>query len=160
MGFGLFHLGRPERALREAHRVLRSGGSFALSVWAPPARAVGFGILLDAIATHGKSNAPVPSGPPFFRFSDTDECVRCLEETGFATPTVVTVSQTWRLGAPEHLFDVLRRATVRMSAHIGAQPCSAQDAIRAAVTREARRFLGGRGVELPMPAVVASAVRP
>jgi ubiquinone/menaquinone biosynthesis C-methylase UbiE len=48
MNFGLLHLARPEAAISEAHRVLVPGGRYALTVWANPAEAVGFGVVLQA----------------------------------------------------------------------------------------------------------------
>jgi SAM-dependent methyltransferase len=159
MGFGLLHLGRPDLALREAYRVLRSGGRLGLSVWAPPSRAVGFGILLDAIEAHGEKEAPLLSGPSFFRFSDPVECARSLENAGFVRPTFVTVPQVWRLATPEELFEALCHATVRTAALIRAQGPSALGAVRAAVDAGARRHLGPHGVDLPMPAIVASGLK-
>src|SRR5207302_5786133 len=69
MNFGLLHLARPDTAIAEAHRVLRPGGRYALTVWAPPEQAVGFGMTLRAIQEHGNPNVGLPEGPPFFRFS-------------------------------------------------------------------------------------------
>ena len=36
LNFGMLHLGRPEQALAEAHRVLRAGGRIAFTVWDTP----------------------------------------------------------------------------------------------------------------------------
>jgi ubiquinone/menaquinone biosynthesis C-methylase UbiE len=36
MNFGLLHLGRPDTAIAEAYRALKTGGRYALTVWAPP----------------------------------------------------------------------------------------------------------------------------
>ncbi|HEV3141397.1 MAG TPA: class I SAM-dependent methyltransferase, partial [Vicinamibacterales bacterium] len=49
MNFGLLHLARPETAIADARRVLRADGRYALTIWAGPERAVGFGMVLDAV---------------------------------------------------------------------------------------------------------------
>jgi SAM-dependent methyltransferase len=152
MNFGLLHLGRPERAIAEAHRVLRTGGRFGFTVWAKPEEARGFGIVLGAIQKHGNMNAPIPAGPPFFRFSDAGECRRVLMEAGFSKPDVRSVPQTWRLDSPDTLFDIMAGSTVRTGALLRAQTPQALAAIRAEVIASSRR-------ELPMPAVLASATK-
>ena len=97
MNFGILHLARPDQALAEACRVLCTGGRFGFTAWAKPDEAIGFGIVLRSIAAHGDPNVPLPEGPPFFRFSEPDECVRSLLAAGFESPKVVKVPQTWRL---------------------------------------------------------------
>jgi len=151
MNFGLLHLGRPERALAEACRVLRSGGRFAFTVWAKPEEARGFGIVLGAIQRHGNMNAPIPAGPPFFRFSDADECRRSLLQAGFQKPEIRPVPQVWRLHLP--LFEIMLGSPVRTGALLRAQAPAALEAIRAEVTGLSRS-------ELPMPAVLATATKP
>src|SRR5437764_2470617 len=73
INFGMVHFGKPERALEEAHRVLCSGGRAAFTVWETTDKTIGFKIILDAIKAHGSIDVPLPSGPPFFRFSDHEE---------------------------------------------------------------------------------------
>jgi SAM-dependent methyltransferase len=159
MGFGLLHMPRPERAVAEAHRVLRPQGRFALTVWAQPDQAVGLALVLQAIQRHGDLAVPLPAGPPFFRFSDPAECERVLCEGGFSTPQVTVVPQVWRLRAPEDLMEIMLHGTVRTAALLKAQDARALERIRRDVVDAAAAYRHGDAVELPMPAVLAQAVK-
>jgi hypothetical protein len=139
-------------------RVLRPGGRVAFTVWAPPARAIGFAIVLDAIATHGTAAAAPPPGPPFFRFSDPAECARVLDGAGFASATVIEVPMIWRLPSPDALFTAMTEGAVRTAAVLSAQPDAARAAIRDAVRAATARLARDGIVELPMPCVLASAI--
>src|SRR5262252_1103959 len=97
INFGVLHLARPDTALAEARRVLKSGGRCAFTVWAAPDISVGFGIVLKAIETHGRMDVSLPPGPPFFRFSDAAESSRSMTAVGFVNPEVQTVPLVWRL---------------------------------------------------------------
>ncbi len=157
MNFGLLHLGSPEQAFIEAHRVLRTSGQFAFTVWCKPEVAVGFGIVLDAVQAHGQMNVPLPPGPPFFRFSDPGECLQALLKAGFTMPEVVHIPQIWRLPSPDALFNTMQGATVRSSGMLRAQSAEALEAIGKSVREAVAAYQKGEGVELPMPAVLASA---
>lgn len=159
MNFGLLHLGQPEQALLEAHRVLSSGGRIGFTVWARPEEAVGFGIILRAIETYGNMSVPLPPGPPFFRFSDPQECHRALLGAGFVNPNVASVPQSWRLISPDALFEVMQEATVRTAGLLRAQDGEALKAIRAAIRESVMAYQKSGMIELPMPAVLASAVK-
>ena len=159
MNFGILHLGQPEKALFEAQRVLRSGGRFAFSVWAPPQETIGFGIVLRAVEAHGEPRVALPEGPPFFRYSDAEECKRGLIVAGFESPAVTRVRQVWRLPAGDGLFDAMRDSTVRTAGLLRAQKPTVLDKIRDAMRAELTKYTKGDVVELPMPALIASAVK-
>lgn len=156
MNFGLLHLARPERALAEAFRVLRPGGRCAFTVWAPPEAAVGFGIVLRAVEAHGRSDVPIPPGPPFFRFSDPAECRVALAAAGFREIEVGRVPQTWRLEDPDALFLAMQAGTVRTAGLLRAQEPEAREAIRTAIRAEVVAHSANGAYELAMPAVLAS----
>ena len=160
MNFGMLHLARPEHAVGEALRVLRAGGRYAFTVWAKPEEALGFGIILDAVRRHGNPDAPLPPGPPFFRFSDARESETVLKVAGFQKVSVQRVPQVWRFSDPGLLFDAFLAGTVRTQALLHAQSAQALEAIRAAAAKAAEAFQTHGTVEIPMPAVLAAAAKP
>ena len=160
MNFGILHLGRPDKALAEACRVVHAGGRFGFTAWAKPEEALGFGIVLRSIAKHGDSNVGLPEGPPFFRFSEPDECIRALLAAGFESPKVIKVPQVWRLPSMDSLFKFMRESTVRTAGLLGAQKPQALEKIRDAMRHELEQYQKDKAVELPMPAILASATNP
>lgn len=159
MNFGMLHLARPELAMAQAARVLKPGGHFAFTVWAKPEEAVGFGIILNAIQSHGNPAVQLPKGPPFFRFSDPAECDRTLREAGLSDVKVANIPQVWRFNGPDELFAAIFDGGVRIRALLRAQSNEALAAIRTAAREATRKYRRNGHIELPMPAILASAVR-
>src|SRR5204863_2129270 len=153
---GVLHLARPDAALAEARRVLKPGGRCAFTVWATPDISVGFGIVLNAIETHGRMDVPLPAGPPFFRFSDAAESSRSMLAAGFAEPRVERLPLMWRLPSGEALFDAFLHGAVRTAALLRAQTPEAAARIRRAITESAEAYRRGGNIELPMAAVLTT----
>jgi len=159
MCFLVGHLSQPERALSESARVLEKGGRLAFTWWQTPDRAIGFGIIREAIQKHGRTDVGLPEGPPFERYSDPAMCREGLSGAGFKDITVEPVTLLWRAASPEDMFDTYVRGSVRTGGVLRAQTPEELAAIRAAVVERVREFDRGNGVEIPMPCYVAAGTR-
>jgi ubiquinone/menaquinone biosynthesis C-methylase UbiE len=157
MNFGVLHLAQPDLAFAEAYRVLRPGGRFAFTAWAAPEVSIGLDMVLRAIQTHGTTDVPLPSGPPFFRFSDPAECQRALEAVGFTAVQSTTLPLVWRFPDAKAVFAAIQQGTVRTAALLRAQTPEALAAIREAVRTDAATYATDSGVEVPMGAVLTAA---
>ncbi len=155
MNFGLLHLPSPERAIAEAFRVLSPRARFAATVWADSDDALGFGVFVRAIQTHGRADVDLPSGPDFYRFSDPAECRRIFVTAGFDSPTIREIVPVWRAATADQMLDSLLQDSVRTGALLRAQTDDALSQIRSAIRESTRRFQTPSGMEMPMPAVLA-----
>ncbi|MGH9716911.1 MAG: class I SAM-dependent methyltransferase [Candidatus Acidiferrales bacterium] len=160
MNFGILHLAQPEAALREACRVLRSNARFAFTAWGTPDETLGFRVVLDAVAEFGDPNVQLPAGPPFFRFSDPEECRRALESAGFAEARVEAIPLVWLLGSATDFFEAFVKGSARTGGLLNAQRPAALEKIRGAIETRVSAFTRSGHLEIPMPALVASGHKP
>lgn len=129
--FVLNHVGRPERALAEAMRVLRPGGMLALSAWDAPRRNRILGLFADAVEQVGAPPpAGVPVGPTNFR---TDaELQAMLTDAGFTEVGLSRLMFEARVPDLDTMWSGVLASAVRIPSAITRQPADVQARIRAA----------------------------
>jgi SAM-dependent methyltransferase len=161
VNFGLLHFADPDLALHEALRVLVPGGRLAATVWAPPERAVGFSLMLQAVAAHGDPGIPLPPGPPFFRLSDHKAFRQALATAGFEAVEVRDFEQDWDHESLDDHIAAYEEGTARTGPLLRLQQPETLEAIHAAIRDACRPYLQSDGsVLIPMPCVLASGTRP
>lgn len=150
--FVLHHLGRPDQALREACRILRTGGRIGFTVWADLTKLEAFGLFFAAMEEHAGS-AQLPFGP-LFGVSDFAVYHQLVRGAGFHDSAVSELPIAWRTSSIDAYL-----ASFRDWANLGAFPKKVQDSIQASVRERAGAYLSGNVFVMPNPAILISGVK-
>ncbi|MEZ0150252.1 MAG: class I SAM-dependent methyltransferase [Candidatus Reddybacter sp.] len=156
--FGLLHMAAPDKAISEAWRILKPGGKFAFTVWAPPEKHPFFELVLGAISRHGSMDVVLPEAPPFFRFGEPAESQRALTTAGFNDINISELTLHWQPNSGQELLDTIYKSTVRTAMLLEAQEEANREKIHSeiiACVAESKN-----PIDLPWPAVIAVASKP
>lgn len=156
INFGVHHFPFPQRALCEAHRVLRAGGRAAFTVWAAPEQNALHGIVTQAIREAGDAGVALPASPSG-TVTETATCRQLLLEAGFDSSTlqVGTTEALVSVASARSLIDIFVTGAVRMAAVIKSQPREKLPGIFAAAEKAAERYRGKEGLRIPATAILA-----
>lgn len=155
---GLFHVTAPQRAMSEAFRVLRPGGSYAFSQWCGPEESALYRMILGIVKRHADMSV-APAAPDAFALSNRDRAENMLSDVGFTEITVREVPSILRSPA-DSFFDFFMRFGVRIPLILDRQSEEVRAQIRKEFDREAGVFLDDNEIRIPMPSIVASGQKP
>ena len=156
--FALLHVAHPDRACAEACRVLKPGGKFAFTVWAPAAESPYAKIIDDAIAAHANLKVDLPEGPAHHLYGGREEFRQALERAGFNGASLIFKLHTieWRVPTARFPFDAERHAGVRTAGLLARQTPETLRAIQAAIEEAIRPFAKGDGFTIPKAAYIVA----
>jgi hypothetical protein len=127
-------------------------------VWCGPDSSPCFAAVYQAIKAHGHADVSIPAGPDFHQFARPDRAVKLLSDAGFSNIDVAIVDCAWDLDAPEDLFEIYAKGTVRVATMLADQPPQHLAAIRSALTSSVRQqFSNGDRWRVPVPAALVRA---
>lgn len=155
--FGHYHLPNPEKAIREAARVLKLGGRYGFTTWVGPDASEGFRLIFETILGNIDPNVETPVAPDAFRMADETVVKQELESAGFGDVAIETFP-TEITCAPDDFVAFLKAATVRATFVMKAQPEDVQRRIETLLREGVEIFRQGDVVIVPMPNRIVTAV--
>ena len=159
--FGLGHFPNPEESVSECLRVLSPGRRLAFAWWDGPDRQRIQGMFREAIAEVGiEAPSEVPTSHSVFRFSDTNEFRRLLQEAGLLGVVIEEHQTSYLVPNTDVLWRGGLGSFVLTGAAIRKEDSATQEAVRAALSRRAEAYKIQGGLSIPIAFKIGSGKRP
>lgn len=155
--FGLLHLEQPEKAVKEAWRVLKKGGSYTFTTWSSPDQGGEFfALVMGAVQAHGTLDVPLPPAPPVFRFADPAETRKILTDAGFVGLKLSSLPLKWQTFEPNEVLELIYKSIVRIPLLLEAQTNEARESIHRTIIDGCEKYRDGDSIRFQFPALMAT----
>jgi SAM-dependent methyltransferase len=161
ISFGLMHLPDPDRALRDAFRVLKTGGRFAYTHWLPPSEGHDLSRIIDAaVREHGSVDVDLPDAPSVLRFGIETEALAALRRIGFEEITCDRKVVFWNPDRSSDVLDLIHESSVRAPILLDRQTPAAKERIERSIIDRVEAMRAGEVIELRFPYLLVGADKP
>jgi len=144
----------PRQALREAYRVLRSGGRVAFATWDEPAKSPFFDVITAVATCHLSITPPSPLMPGPFRLSSPMELDAMLRSAGFEKIRVESRSMSFEFDSAEQYCELF--ADVAWRSRVASLTEQQLTAFREEVRRAAKPYVKAGRLRLIAASLCAS----
>ncbi len=148
--WGYMLMADPGAAFGETYRVMRPGGSLALSVFGAPDRNPWASLVGRVLVAERHTPPPVPGSPGIFALSDPKRIHELLTRAGFASPDVAEMPLTWRFPSPDAYWWLLTEMAGAISPILRGLAPEAQAKVRRHLDEMAQPFRAGDGYAFPV----------
>jgi ubiquinone/menaquinone biosynthesis C-methylase UbiE len=138
--FGIGHIPDQLKALSEAARVVKTGGTFVMTGWSGPAVSPAFRIFYSSVQEHGDPSVTMPEAPNFHQFDDKEFASEIFSKAGMELVSHEQVDCSWQMEDPAMLFDIYEKGAPRGGTLLRKQPPEAREAIRQAVAEKVAKL--------------------
>jgi ubiquinone/menaquinone biosynthesis C-methylase UbiE len=148
--WGYMLMADPGAALGETYRIMRPGGSLALSVFGAPDRNPWASLVGRVLVAERHLPPPVAGSPGIFALSDPKRIHELITRAGFASPDVAEMPLTWRFPTPDAYWWLLTEMAGAISPILRGLAPEAQAKVRTRLDEMAQSFRAGDGYAFPV----------
>jgi SAM-dependent methyltransferase len=155
--FALMFSPEPVKALREARRVLKPGGHFAVCVWDEPAKNPFFTTMFGALSQFVTMPAPAPGAPGPFGLAAPGALERVMREAGFTDIAVASIPMAFEFDSVDQHWEINSALAAPLKRAAETLPPDRVSQLRAAIARALAPFMDGPRVQVTATPLCARA---